>query len=66
VGQELRGLDPLDSILDQPAELLALLVGDGGSQVLNLGQPLTDEDDLSHFGNTRHPGVTDELGIERQ
>jgi hypothetical protein len=43
-----------------------LLVGDSGSKVLNLGQALADEYDLRDFGNTSHPGVADELRIERK
>jgi hypothetical protein len=36
VGQELRGFDSADTIFDQLAEFPALIVGDCGSQVLDL------------------------------
>jgi hypothetical protein len=42
------------------------LVGDGGAEVLNLNQPFADEYDLGDLGNARHPGITDQLWIERQ
>jgi hypothetical protein len=48
----------LDRVPYQATEFLALLVGDSGSQVLNLDQAFADEYDLSDFSNARHPGVT--------
>src|SRR5207244_5185040 len=41
VRQEVRGLDLLDRVADQLSELLALLIRDGGTQVLDFDQPLT-------------------------
>ena len=64
--QKVCRLDSTDCAFHQAAKLLALLVGDGGSQVLNLDQPLADEYDLSDFGNASHPGVANELRIQRQ
>ena len=58
MGQELRGLDSLDRVPCQATEFLALLVGDSGSQVLNLDQAFAGEYDLSDFSNAGHPGVT--------
>ena len=66
MGQELRRLDSSDRVFHQAAEFLALLVGDGGSQVLNLDQPLADENHLSDFGDTRHPGVADKPRIQSE
>jgi hypothetical protein len=42
----------------------ALLVGDGGFQVLDLDQALTDEDNFCDFADAGDPGVADELGVE--
>jgi hypothetical protein len=53
--QELCGLDSSDGVLDQAPELLALLVGDGGAQVLNLDQRFADEYDLCDFGDASYP-----------
>src|SRR5579864_2671418 len=64
VGQELSGLDPANRVVDQLAELLALLFGDSGAEVLDFREPLTDEHDLCDLGDTRHPGVADQLRIE--
>jgi hypothetical protein len=51
VGQELRRLDSPDRIFDQLAEFASLLVRDRGTKVLNLYQPLADEDHLGHLGD---------------
>jgi len=63
-GHELAGFDALDRVLNQAAKFLSLLVGDGGFEVLNFDQLLADEDDLSHVGDARDPGVADQLRIE--
>src|ERR1019366_1433563 len=55
VGKELRGLDSSDRVLDQAAEFFALLIGNGGAQVLNLDQPLANENYLSDFRDARYP-----------
>src|ERR1017187_1374005 len=61
VGQELCGLDSADRVLYQAAEFLALLLGNRGAQVLNLGYPFPNENHLGDLGNAGHPGVADEL-----
>src|SRR5579859_6734657 len=66
VGQELSGFDPPDGVFDKMAELLALVFGDSGFEVLNFREPLADEYDLRDLGDACHPGVADELGIESQ
>ena len=66
MGQKPRRLNPADRVFDQLAELLALLLGDGGSQVLNFDQPLADENNLSDLGDAGHPRVANKLGIESQ
>ena len=43
VGQKLRRLDLLDGQVDQVAELPALVIGDGGAQVLDFDQALANE-----------------------
>jgi hypothetical protein len=55
-----------DRVFHQATKFLALLVGDRGSQVLNLDQSFADEYDLSDFGNASHPRVANELRIERE
>jgi hypothetical protein len=47
--QKFRGLDSADCVFDKMAELLALVLSDRGSQILDLDQPFTDENDLSDF-----------------
>src|SRR5579859_3882981 len=64
VGQELRGLDPADRVVNQLAELLALLLSDRGAEVLDFRQPLTDEHDLRDLRDTRYPRVADQLRVE--
>jgi hypothetical protein len=59
VRQELRRFDPTDGIVDQPAEFLALLFGDGRSEVLDLDHALPDENDLGNIGNASNPAVAD-------
>ena len=48
-----------------PVEL-ALVIGDGGSQVLHLDQSLADQHDLGDFGNASHPRIANQLRIQRQ
>ncbi len=66
VGQELGRLDPANRIGDQMAEFVALLVANGGAEVLDLDQSLAHEDDLGDFGDAGHPGIADQLRIECQ
>src|SRR5262249_28783009 len=46
VGQKLCGFDSPDCVFDQLAELVALLLADGGSEILDLDQSFADEYDL--------------------
>src|ERR1019366_4459253 len=62
--QEQSRLDATYRVVDQGLELLPLLVGDGGRQVLDLNHALTDKDDLSDFIDPRHPGITNQLRIK--
>src|SRR5437667_1626357 len=57
VRQELGRLDLLDGRLDQLTEFAALLIVDGGTQVLNLDQALAHENHLSDFANSGDPGI---------
>jgi len=66
VRQKVRRLDSADCAFDQATKLLALFVGDGGAQVLNLDQALADKDDLGDVGDTGYPRVADQLRIQRQ
>src|SRR5437867_1238450 len=47
-------------------KLLALFVADDSPKVLNLNQPLAHKHYLRHLGNPGNPGITNQLGIERQ
>jgi len=49
VGQELGSLDLPDDLVDQLTEFAALLVADGGTQVLNFDQSFAHENHLSDF-----------------
>ena len=65
----LCGRNSPDSILrtvssTRVCELLPLLVGDGGPQVLDFNHALTDEDDLSDFIDPGHPGIANQLRIQ--
>jgi hypothetical protein len=64
VRQKESGLDPLDRVLDQGYELLALFLGNRGVEVLNFDQPLADENNLGNFVDSRHPRIADELRIQ--
>src|SRR6266478_1929444 len=66
VGQKLGGFDPSDRVLDQSPEFFALVVVDRGPEVLNLDQPLADENHLSHVGNTCDPGIANQLRVKSQ
>jgi hypothetical protein len=64
VRQKSRRLDLADSLMDQLAELVPLLVSYCCAQVLDLDQPLAHEHDLRDFGNSSDPGITNQLWIE--
>src|ERR1019366_1291434 len=64
VRQEQPRLNPTYRVVDQGLELLPLLVGDGGPQVLDFYRALTDKDDLGDFIDPRHPGITNQLRIQ--
>src|SRR5580704_18480595 len=66
VRQKLGSFDSSDGVIDQLPKLIALFVGDGGAEVLNLDQALADEDDLGDVGDASDPGVADELRIEHE
>jgi hypothetical protein len=62
--QEEPGLDPSDRVFDQSCELLPLLLGNGGPEVLDFDQTLADENDLGDLVDPGHPRVADELLIQ--
>jgi hypothetical protein len=64
--QELCGLDSLDRVSYQATEFLALIIGNGGSQVLHLHKPFPNEHDLGDFGNSSHPRIANQLRIQRE
>jgi hypothetical protein len=66
VRQELGGLDPTNRVLDQLAELKTLCVGDCCPKILNLDQSFPDEYNLGDFGNPGHPGIANQLRVQRQ
>src|ERR1035441_3388388 len=57
-------LDTPDGVIDQGCELLALLVGNGGPQVLNFDETLAHENNLGDFVDPSHPRIADKLRIE--
>src|SRR5271169_5571758 len=65
-GWELGGFDLPNGAGDHLPEAVALLLGDGGAQILDLDQPLAHEDHKSDVGFSGDPGVTDELGVQSQ
>ena len=64
--QKVRRLDSPDRAFHQVAKLLALFVGDCSAQILNLDKPFADENDLCDLCNSCHPGITNQLRIQRQ
>ena len=64
--QELRRLNSPNRVFHQATKLLALFVADGGPQVLNLDQALSDEYHLCDFRNASDPGIANELRIQGQ
>src|ERR1700722_12707392 len=48
------------------AELFALFVADDSPEVLNLYQPFADKHHLGYVGDTRDPGIANQLRIEGQ
>src|SRR6516225_839610 len=66
VGEELPCLDLVDRSLNQLAKLPALLFVDRGLQILNFGFVLSYKYDQGNLRDSGHPGITNELRIERQ
>ena len=66
VGRELGSLDLSDRRFEQSAKFHALFFRNRCPEVLDLGLMFAHEDDKGHFRNSRHPGIGDQLGIERQ
>jgi hypothetical protein len=66
VRQELGGFDSLDRVPYQATKLLALLVGNGCFQVLNLDQPFPHKDDLGDVRDASDPGIANQLRIQRE
>jgi hypothetical protein len=64
--EKLGRLDPLNGVLNQSSEFLALLIADGGSKVPNLNQAFADKDDLSNFSDSGDQGAANQLRIEGQ
>ena len=62
--QEQPGLDPSHCVIDQGCKFLALLVRNGGLEVLNLDQAFAYENNLGNFVDARHPRIADELRIQ--
>ena len=60
--RKLGGFDLPNGARDHRAKAVALLLGDGGLQILNLDQPLAYEDHEADVGFSGDPGITDELG----
>ena len=48
------------------ARIGTLSIGDRGPQVLNFDEAFADEDYLSNFRNSGHPGIADELRVQSE
>ena len=66
VAGKLTRFDLTNRRFDQTPELTALFFGNRGLQVLDLRPLLSHEHDHCDIGNTTDPGITNELGIQRQ
>jgi hypothetical protein len=64
VRQKVPRFYAVDCAFNQVAKLLALFVGYGGAEVLNLDQAFADKYHLGNFRNTRHRRTADKLGIQ--
>jgi len=64
VWKELGRFDPRDGVIDQPAELLSLFVGDDRTEVLDLDQSFANKDNLGYIRDARDPAVADQLRIK--
>src|SRR5690349_21851342 len=56
--QKVSGVDLLNRVLEQGSKFFALVFGDSCAPILDLDQPLADEDHLGDFGDTRYPGAS--------
>src|SRR5271156_5648212 len=66
VRKELPRFNLICSCLNQLAKLPTLLLIYGCLQILNLGCVLSSEDGQGVIRNPSHPGITNQLRIERQ
>src|SRR5271170_2029227 len=66
VRKELARFNLIGRCLNELAKLPTLLFINGCLQILNLGRVLSHEDDQSNIGDPSHPGITNQLWIERQ
>src|SRR5271157_5977290 len=66
VRRELASFDLTDRRFHQLTEFLLLLLRDGGLQILNLRQVLADEDNQRNLADATHPGIANQLRVERE
>jgi hypothetical protein len=66
VREKMAGFNLLDGCFYQLAKFPTLFCIDGCVQILNLGRAFADEHHQRNVRDSGHPGVADELGIERQ
>ena len=66
VGRELGSLDLSDGRFEQSGKFQALFFRNRCPEVLDLRQMLSYEDDEGYLRNARHPGIGDQLRVERQ
>src|ERR1700741_2287488 len=66
VREELSCLDLIDRSLNQLPKFPALIFVDGRLQILDFGCVLSNEDNQGYLRNASHPGITNELWVERQ
>src|SRR5947209_8793581 len=66
MGREVPLLDGSYGLLYQVGIISACFFRDSRVQILDLGVTLADEDDQCGIGYSRHPGITNELWVERK
>ena len=66
VREKMAGFNLLDGAFHQLAEFPTLICIDGRLQVLNFRNGLSNKHNQGDIGDSGHPGVADQLWIERQ
>ena len=65
MGKEVAGFNLTDRRLNELAKLSMLVFIDGRPQILNFGCAFSDKDNEGNIGNPGHPGIANQLRVER-